>query len=366
MELVDHDFPRKPKVLVVDDDWLNRDVLAIYFAHMGAEVISAPDGFKALELATADPPDLVMMDMAMPRMDGIEACRFLKSHPATQFVPVVIVTAMESDETRTRALAAGADDFITKPYSSALLMTRARALLKIKHLTDMLNLRTDLLRRVLNRYMAEEVADAILTDPERRLQLGGETRHVTVLFADIRGFTPFTEAHSAAEVVDVLNRVFSVLTRVIFKHNGTFDKYLGDAIMAFYGAPLAQADHPLRAVQTALEMQAVFQTLQAELPQLTGLGLGVGLHSGEATVGNIGSDKVMDYTVIGDVVNVAKRLTEEAPAGVILLSDATHTLVREIVEAEALGPRLIRGRVEPVTVFGIRLDAQGAAAPAAD
>jgi adenylate cyclase len=356
VDLVDHDFPRKPRVLVVDDDWLNRDVLAAYFVHMGADCTSAPDGFKALELATSDPPDLILMDMAMPRMDGIEACHYLKSHPATQFVPVVIVTAMESDETRTRALAAGADDFITKPYSSVLLMTRARALLKIKHLTDTLNQRTALLRRVLNRYVVEEVADAILLDPERRLQLGGETRMVTVLFADIRGFTPFTEKHTAAQVVEVLNRVFSALTRVVFKHEGTFDKYLGDAIMAFYGAPLAQADHPLRAVQTALEMQGVFQTLLSADPLLAGLGLGIGLHSGEATVGNVGSDQVMDYTVIGDVVNVAKRLTEEAPPGVTLLSDATYALVQEIVEAEALGPRPIRGRVEPVTVFALRLE----------
>jgi adenylate cyclase len=150
---------------------------------------------------------------------------------------------------------------------------------------------------------------------------------------------------------------------VVFKHEGTFDKYLGDAIMCFYGAPLAQADHPLRAVQTALEMQAVFRALQGADPTLAGLGLGVGLHSGEATVGNIGSEKVMDYTVIGDVVNVAKRLTEEAPAGEILFSEATYDFVREIVEAEALGPRPIRGRAQPVTVFTMRLDPPGPATP---
>jgi class 3 adenylate cyclase len=358
LDLVDKDFPRKPRVLVVDDDWLNRDVLATYFTHMGAEVTSATDGLKALEAATVNPPDLIMMDMQMPHMDGIEACRFIKSHPATQFVPVVVVTAMESDDTRMRALAAGADDFITKPYSSSLLMTRARALLKIKHLTDQLNERTQLLRRVLNRYVAEEVADTILTDPERQLRLGGETREVTVLFADIRGFTPFTERHTAAEVVEALNLMFAALTRVVFKHQGTFDKYLGDAIMAFYGAPVMQRDHPLRAVQTALEMQLVFRDLLATEPTLAGLGLGVGLHSGEATLGNVGTEKVMDYTVIGDTVNVAKRLTEEAAAGEILMSEATYSLVADIIEAEALGQRPIRGRVEGIAVYGVRLEPQ--------
>lgn len=356
MDLVDGDFPRKPRVLVVDDDWLNRDVLATYFVHMGAEVTAATDGVQALEAATAHPPDLILMDMRMPHMDGIEACRYLKSHPATQFVPIVVVTAMESEETRTQALAAGADDFITKPYSSTLLLTRARALLKLKRLNDLLNERTQLLRGILNRYVAEDVAEAILTDPERRLRLGGEARDVTVLFADIRGFTAFTERHPAAAVVAVLNRAFAALTQVIFKHHGTFDKYLGDAVMAFYGAPLPQPDHPLRAVQTALEMQLVFRDLLAADPRLAGLGLGIGLHSGEATVGNFGTDQVMDYTVIGDAVNVAKRLTEEAAAGEILLSDATHARVADIVDAEALGPRPIRGRVESVLVYAIRLD----------
>ncbi len=357
MDLVDSDFPRKPKVLVVDDDWLNRDVVVTYFSHMGADVSSAPDGFKGLELAAADPPDLVIMDMQMPRMDGIEACKYLKSNEATRFTPVIIVTAMESDEERIRALDAGADDFITKPYSSLLLMTRARALLKIKQLNDKLAGRNEMLRGALNRYVAEAVADAILTNPEKHLQLGGDSRHVTVLFADIRGFTEFTERHRAAEVVEMLNRIFDELTAVVFKHHGTFDKYLGDAIMAFYGAPLAGPDDALRAVRTALEMQALFTGMLARLPELAGLGLGIGLHSGDATVGNIGTEKVMDYTVIGDTVNVAKRLTEEAEAGQILISAATLAEVEPAVIAQPLGPRPMRGRVEPVVVYAVRAEA---------
>lgn len=351
MQLVDSEFPRKPKVLVVDDDWLNRDVVVNYFSHMGADVSSAPDGFKALELAAAEPPDLVIMDMQMPRMDGIEACKYLKSNPDTQFTPVIIVTAMESDEERIRALEAGADDFITKPYSSLLLLTRARALLKIKQLNDLLARRTAMLRGAFIRYVAEPVADAILIDPEMHLQLGGDSRHVTVLFADIRGFTEFTERHRAAEVVEALNHIFEELTAVVFKHHGTFDKYLGDAIMAFYGAPLSGPDDALRAVRTALEMQAVFAGLLARSPSLAGLGLGIGLHSGDATVGNIGTVKVMDYTVIGDTVNVAKRLTEDAHAGQTLISAATEREVAGSVAAQPLGSRPIRGRVEPVVVY---------------
>ena len=354
MELVDKDFPRKPRVLVVDDDWLNRDMLATYLTHMGAEVLSASDGMKALEMATADPPDLILMDMQMPRMGGMEATRYLKAHPATQFVPIVIVTALEGDEEKMKALEAGADDFLTKPYSSPLLMTRVRSLLKIKHLHDQIRRRNDLLRQVLNAYVAPEVAEAMLTDPERNLRLGGETRTLTVLFADIRGFTKFSEQHTAAEVVITLNRVFSDLTRLVFQHHGTFDKFLGDAIMAFYGAPVLGPDDALRAVQSALEMQQVFEQLRAEAGGvLSALGLGIGLHTGDATVGNIGSEQVMDYTVVGDTVNVAKRLTEEARAGEVLVSESTYALVREHVASEWVESRLVKGRSEPVTVYAL-------------
>src|SRR6185436_12357915 len=355
MELVDPDFPRKPKVLIADDDWLNRDLLENYLTRMGADVISTTDGSKAVELATGDPPDLILMDMQMPRMDGLEACRQLKSNPVTQFVPLVIITAMEGDEEKIKALEAGADDFITKPFSSFLLMTRLRALLKIKQLNDQLQARNRLLHKVLNRYLAPEVTDTILTDPEKHLRLGGEVRLVTVLFTDLRGFTDFTEKHTAAEVVETLNRVFSELTQVVFKHRGTFDKYLGDGLMAFYGAPLSSPDDPLRAVRSALEMQAVFEKLRAAPGSLLEeLRLGIGLHSGEATVGNIGSEQVMDYTVIGDTVNVAERLTEEARPGEILISQATYNLVKDQIVAQSSESRAIRGRTEPVTVYALQ------------
>jgi CheY-like chemotaxis protein len=269
VDLVDHDFPRKPKVLVVDDDWLNRDVLATYFVHMGADVQSAADGFKALEIATNDPPDLVMMDMAMPRMDGIEACRYLKSHPATQFVPVVIVTAMESDETRTRALAAGAMTSSPSP-TSTLLMTRARALLKIKHLTDKLNQRTALLASA-QPYVVEEVADAICLI----LSTGcswGRTRTVTVLFADIRASRLHRGAHGG-RAVDCSTGC-SAATKVVFSTRH-LRQVPGRRHLAFYGAPLASPTTRCGRRRRRWRCRR-FQGLRAELPLLARLGLGVG------------------------------------------------------------------------------------------
>lgn len=353
MDLVNADFPRKPRIYVADDNKLNRELLHMQLTMMGAEVRTATDGEQLVAMAVNDPPDLILTDMQMPRMDGIEATRQLKAHAATQFVPVVMLTAMEGDEEKLKAVQAGVDDFMTKPYSNLILMTRARILLNNKHLHDRLRSRNRLLKQLLNRFVTEEVADEILKDPEHYLQLGGQTRQITVLFADIRGFTTYTERQPAEHVVDTLNFIFNALTEVVFAHRGTFDKYLGDAMMAFFGAPLAAADDPVRAARAALAMHRSFAALQASRPDLQGLGLGIGLNSGEATVGNIGSERVMDYTVIGDTVNVAKRLEESALAGQTLISEATYALIAPHFEAQALDRRRIRGRNEMVDVFAL-------------
>jgi adenylate cyclase len=322
-------FDRAPKVLIVDDDWLNRDLLKAYLTASGCEVVTAADGKEALEKALDSPPDLTLADVQMPNMDGLELCRLLKSTRATRFVPVVIVTALDSEEEKLKAIEAGADDFVSKPYNAVVLLTRVRSLLRIKRLNDDVEARNRLLRQVLNRYVAEDVADIILTDPERHLKLGGELRNVTVMFADIRGFTGYTERHSAAQVIHTLNSIFQSLTESVFKHHGTFDKYLGDGLMAFYGAPVAAGDDAQRAFDSAVDMHPRFYVLKQKAEEdFAGLGLGVGLHTGDAVVGNIGSDQVMDYTVIGDVVNVAKRLQELSRSGQVLMSEATFDLVK--------------------------------------
>lgn len=346
-------FGRPPRILIADDDWLNRDLLQAYLTASQCEVWTAPDGLAALETARRSPPDLALVDVQMPRMDGLALCAALKSDPETRFVPVVIVTAMDTEEEKLRSIEAGADDFITKPYSSTVLLTRVRSLLRIKRLHDELETRNRLLQQVLNRYVAEDVADTILTDPGRYLHLGGEIRPVTVLFADIRGFTRYTEQRSGPQVVETLNRIFPAISQVIFSHRGTFDKFLGDGLMAFYGAPVAGDDDAQRAVDTAIEMQQKFRNLQEATPEMSGLGLSLGLHTGEAVVGTIGSEKLMDYTVVGDTVNIAKRLQEHAEAGQVLLSKTTYNQVKG-VKAKRLKPLRVLGRQEPVEAYLIQ------------
>jgi adenylate cyclase len=349
-------FDRPASILVADDDWLNRDLLKTYLTKAGYEVVTAADGQTALELALQSPPDLALVDVQMPRMNGLELCAALKSSPGTRFVPVVMVTALDSEEEELKAIEVGADDFIIKPYRSLVLLTRVRSLLRIKRLHDEIEAYNRLLRQVLDRFLAEDVTDVILTDPERYLQLGGELRPVTVLFADIRGFSRFTEVHTAPEVIETLNRIFEVLSQVVFTHRGTFDKYLGDGLMAFYGAPVAGEDDAQRAINSAIEMQFRFQKLCEETGEdLVDLGLGIGLHSGEAVVGNIGSERVMDYTVVGYVVNVAKRLQEIAKGSQILISEATFEQV-EGLEAERLDALQLLHLKEPITAYLVEFD----------
>jgi adenylate cyclase len=343
----------RPVVMVVDDDWMNREVLEAYLQDAGCDVILAHDGTSALKLAQEASIDLVLLDINMPGMNGYEVCARLKSQDRMHFTPVVMVTALEEDEDKIKAIRAGADDFLTKPFNSLMMITRVRSLLRIKRLHSELEARNNLLRRVLNRYVNEELVEVVLVDPDRYLQLGGDTRTVTVFFADIRGFTSFAEHQPANEVLKILNRIFNELTEVVFAHHGTLDKYIGDELMAFFGAPVSTGNDTLNAMHAALQMQEVFTRVCAEIgyPGLERLGLGIGLHCGEVAVGNVGSERVMSYTVIGDVVNTARRIQQEAPGGKVHMSEATYQICTDCVNAERLDARTFSGKSEPITVY---------------
>jgi adenylate cyclase len=344
------------KILVVDDNVDNVELLRAQLRLAGYQVTTALSGEEALQKVEREFPDLILLDIVMPGLDGYQVCARLKEDEATQFIPIVMITALREKEDRVKGIEVGADDFLSKPFDEHELMARVRSLLRIKGLHDELERKNDLLFKIMNRYVTEEVSTLILDDPDRYLKLGGESRIVTVLFADIRGFTEFAETHSAKRVVEVLNRFFSELTRVIFKYKGTFDKYIGDAVMAFYGAPVSYEDDVFRALQTALEMQQIFRQMKERWAseELASLALGIGLNTGEAVVGNIGSEKVMDYTVIGDTANVANRLQEIAGPGHILISQSTYQQVKDQAMVKAMQPKLLKGKLEPIAIYELK------------
>jgi PAS domain S-box-containing protein len=214
--------------------------------------------------------------------------------------------------------------------------------------------RTELLRETFSRYLSPQVLEQVLTDKQRP-SLQSARRDLTVLFADIRNFTRFAELHQPEEVVEVLNQYLDIMVDVLFKYQGTLDKFLGDGLLALFGTPLPQVDHAQRAVRAALEIQqaiGAFNTSRGRQGAMT-LDIGIGINSGEAVVGNIGSEKRMEYTVVGDMVNVAHRLQTQAQGGEVLISDTTLAHVRELVTVYATVEAQVKGRQQPVCAHRI-------------
>lgn len=213
---------------------------------------------------------------------------------------------------------------------------------------------TELLRETLSRYLSPQVMTQVLSDPDLR-SLRSARREVTVLFADIRDFTAFAERYRPEEVVDVLNEYFDLMVQVLFEHQGTLDKFLGDGLLALFGTPLEQADHPWRAVQAALDIQraaTALNTVRRRRGQPT-LHLGIGINSGEAIVGNIGSEKRMEYTVVGDMVNVAQRLQAQADGDTILIGSSLFPHVQHLVKVYDTVEMQVKGRQQPVRAHRI-------------
>jgi class 3 adenylate cyclase len=209
----------------------------------------------------------------------------------------------------------------------------------------------EMIKRAFSRYVAREVVVEILKDPER-LALTGERREVTVLFCDIRGFTAMAATLSPEDVVDLLNAFYDLMIDTTFKHDGTLDKFLGDGVMAVFGAPLARADHALVAARTALAMRAAIQELSARRAAAgkVPFTVGIGLNTGDAIAGTVGTDERMEYTVIGDCVNVAARLQSHAGRGQILVSVETYARL-EGVRGRPVGLIDIKGKDDKVEVW---------------
>ena len=206
---------------------------------------------------------------------------------------------------------------------------------------------------IFGRYVAPQVVNEILANGEDGLQLGGSRQYVTVMFVDIRGFTPLSESVEPEEIVGILNEYLNLTASCIFEHGGTLDKFIGDATMAIYNAPLALDNHELQAVKTAFMMKQGAVELEKRLFERYGKSVqfGIGIHCGPAVVGNIGSANHMDYTAIGDTVNTAARLESNAKAGQILLSEALYARVKDDVVVQSLGVIQVKGKAEGISIY---------------
>lgn len=289
----------------------------------------------------------------MPDMTGIELCRWIKHDASVRFTPVILLTARSDLAARVAGLEAGADDFFGKPFEFLELQARIGSLLRLKRLHDDVATKNDLLRTLFGRYVSEDVAAEVVRDPQRYLTVGGEKREVTVLFGDLRGFTPLADGLDPDEVVQILNAYLSLVVDRVFAFAGTLDKFRGDGVMAIFGAPVAQPDDAARAVRCAIALQRAIGSLSfPRFPDLR-LHMGIGINTGVVVAGPIGSPRRMDYTVVGSEVNVAQRFEASAGPGQVLITGSTYTRVKGLVRVRDLGPLRVRGKSRGVLAYDV-------------
>ena len=359
------------RVLIADDNTANLRILSTRLAADGYDIVTAADGEAALAAARESTPDLILLDIMMPKIDGIEVCRRLKKEQGTAFTPIILVTAMTDAKDIVAGLEAGADEYLTKPVDHAALSARVRSMLRIKALHDTVARQAEeiarwnatLERRVaeqvgelervsrLKRFFSPQLADAILAggaaDPLRP-----HRREISVVFLDLRGFTAFAEMAEPEEVSEVLVAYHATVGHLILEHEGTLERFTGDGMMVFFNDPVEIANPEERAVRMAEAMRAGIRVLGAEWRRRGyDLDLGMGIAKGYATIGAIGFEGRRDYAAIGTVTNLAFRLCTEASPGQILMSQRIHAAVADLVEAMEIGPLQLKGFHRPVVAF---------------
>lgn len=340
------------KILVVDDNPDNLELVSDILSATKHELLVASDGLSALEKAQSSVPDLILLDVNMPNMNGFEVLERLKAQPALIDIPVIMLTAMGDVDSRVRGLGLGADDYLAKPFSPRELLARVDRSLRAKITADELRVQEQRVRNTFERFVASSIVEQLLENPSAS-RLGGNLQTVTVLFADLEGFTSLSERTDPETLLKLLNNYHAFLVRIISHYEGTVDKFIGDGIMVLYNTPRPQEDHIARAVKTALHIQDEIFWFHEKLPHEHRLRVNFGIHSGLAVVGNVGTDHLMNRTAVGDTVNVASRLQSIADRGRILVSELVYLETEKFVFGRSRGPLYVKGRSEPVLTYEI-------------
>jgi adenylate cyclase len=369
-----------PRILVVDDNPENRDIFQARLASHGYEILTASDGEEALATAREALPDLILLDIMMPKIDGIEVCRRLKADRSLPFMPIIMVTARADPKDIVAGLEAGGDEYLTKPVDQGALVARVKSMLRIKGLHDTVQAqaarletqaaelsewnrtlehrvqeqvaqleRLGLLKRFFSPNLAELIVAGGAQDP-----LQTHRREVTVVFLDLRGFTAFAESAEPEEVMGVLREFHAEMGRLILAHEGTLERFTGDGMMIFFNDPVPVPNPGERAIRMALAMRDRVGELIVRWRRLGyDLDCGMGIAQGYATIGAIGFEGRWDYGAIGTVTNLAARLCGDATPGQILVPRRFLGTVEDLVEAEPVGELSLKGFHRPITAYNI-------------
>jgi adenylate cyclase len=366
---------RRGRILVVDDQRANVEMLVELLKSRGYDVASAYDGDGALAHIAAHGVDLVISDIRMPGMDGYELTQRLRNDPATELLPVVLVTSVEDKsghDERVKGIESGADDFLAKPVRYAELFARVRSLLRVKVLQDEVRRQASELRdwnerleqRVkeqvaaidrlaqMKRFFSPPVADAIVAGGAGMLE--PHRREITAVFLDLRGFTAFTDRADPDQVMDLLSDYHVAMGNLVDRYGGTLEHFAGDGVMIFFNDPVPVDGPALKAVRMAFDLQRAFQPIAGTWEHRGHkVSLGVGIAQGEATLGVIGFEQRWEYAAIGSVPNLAARLCGQAQGGQILIDAATCASVGDAVEVAPVGNLQLRGFTQPMPAFRV-------------
>ena len=363
-------------VLVVDDNAVNRRTLAMGLERDGHRVVTADDGRQAVELLASSPFDAVLLDIVMPGMDGYGVLEHMKAAATLRDIPVIVITALDDVASAVRCIEMGADDYLTKPFDPVVLRARINAGLTKKRLHDLEREHAEETARLNERLQArveEQMAELVRTGDLKRFlprpvaegllsgrleQDGFARRKVTILFADMVGFTDLSETLEPEELAEVFDEYLREMSAVVVSHGGTLDNYIGDGVMAVFGAPehADEADQAWSAVRAALDMRVRARELAARLRGRgvpADLQVRVGINAGYCTVGVFGSDVLRAYKVVGFPVNIAARLQAEAAPGTVLCGFRTYALIQDRVDAVAREPLTVKGSARPVEAWEI-------------
>jgi len=359
------------RLLVVDSNPLDRDLLARRLSRFGHDVEIAESSRQALEMMRDGEFDLVLLDILMPEMNGFQALQEIQADESLREIPVIVASSLHEIESVARAIALGAADYLPKPFNTILLRTRIGACLEKKRMRDQevfylrelerlnqdLEARNEFIRRTFGRYTSDELVEQLLETPEG-LKLGGESRRVTILMSDLRGFTPLAERLSPEQIVTLLNTYLGAMAEVIMQYEGLIDEFIGDAILAIFGAPFQREDDANRAVSCAIAMQSAMgsvneQNRRAGLPEIA---MGIAINTGEVVVGNIGSIKRAKYGVIGSQVNLTSRIESFTAGGQILISESTREAVGDAFKIDCQMSVEAKGVEKPIRIYEVRVE----------
>jgi adenylate cyclase len=344
-----------PSVLVVDDEPYNVDLLTEEIEELGLRAVPAANGREALDLIEERGCDMVLLDIMMPEMDGIELLERLRASGRLANLPVIVVSAVDDIHQVARCIELGAEDHLLKPFDPILLRARIDSALEKKRLRDQVARQLATTREVFGKYVPESVAESILAGNGT---LTPVQTVATILYCDIEGFTGIVEQISPVRTMQMLNEYFAAVLEPIRRHGGIVNQFQGDAMLVTFNVPVEDPRHGDQAVRAAIDIQAVLAERRFAGVRLR---TRIGINTGPVVAGNVGAGDRLHYTVHGDAVNVAARLEalNKTHGTDTLISGTTIAILRDDLLLERLGDVQIRGKDAPVTIYRLP-----AAAPA--